>query len=118
MKTIMIGAQTIALAQNNIVLAGGFESMSNAPFLIRGARSGLTFGNQQLIDSLATDGLTDPYNNCAMGVCGERTADSMKITRELQDAYAIQSYEKSLAAAKLVDSVVKSLLLILPKAIQ
>ena len=100
MKTIMIGAQTIAIGQNNVVLAGGFESMSQAPYLIKGARAGLNFGNQQLIDSLATDGLTDPYNNCAMGVCGERTADSMKITRELQDAYAIQSYERTIASAK------------------
>jgi acetyl-CoA C-acetyltransferase len=100
MKTIMIGAQTIALGQNNTVLAGGFESMSNAPFLIKGARSGLGFGNQHLVDSLATDGLTDPYNNCAMGVCGERTADSMKISREVQDAYAIQSYERALASSK------------------
>lgn len=100
MKTIMIGAQTIALGHNNIVLAGGFESMSQAPYLVKGARAGLGFGNQQLIDSLATDGLTDPYNNCAMGVCGERTADSLKITRELQDAYAIQSYERAIASAK------------------
>lgn len=100
MKTVMIGAQTIALGHTNTVLTGGFESMSNAPYLIKGARGGLGFGNQQLIDSLATDGLTDPYNNVAMGVCGERTADSMKITRELQDAYAIQSYERALAAAK------------------
>lgn len=100
MKTIMLGAQSIAIGHNNTVLAGGFESMSQAPFLIKGARGGLTFGNQQLIDALATDGLTDPYNNCAMGVCGEKTADGMKITRELQDAYAIQSYERALAAAK------------------
>lgn len=100
MKTIMIGSQTIALGHNHVVLAGGFENMSQAPFLVKGVRAGLTFGNQQFIDSLATDGLTDPYNNCAMGVCGEKTADAMGITRELQDAYAILSYERAIAAAK------------------
>ena len=100
MKTITIGSQTIALGHNDIVLAGGFESMSNAPYLVKGARNGLGFGNQVLVDSLATDGLTDPYNSCAMGVCGEKTADSLKITRELQDAYAIQSYERAIAAGK------------------
>ncbi len=100
MKTIMIGSQTIALGHNNIVLAGGFENMSLAPFLVKGARAGLGFGNQTLVDSLATDGLTDPYNNCAMGVCAEKTADNLQITRVLQDAYAIQSYERAIAAAK------------------
>jgi acetyl-CoA C-acetyltransferase len=100
MKSLMIGAQSLSLGHNNVVLCGGFESMSQAPFLVKGVRSGLTFGNQQFIDSLATDGLTDPYNNCAMGVCGEKTADSMGITRELQDAYAIQSYERAINANK------------------
>lgn len=100
MKTIMIGAQSIQLGYNNTVLAGGFENMSQTPFLVKNARGGMPFGNQVLIDSLATDGLTDPYNNIAMGVCGEKTADAMKITRELQDAYAIQSYERAIAAAK------------------
>ena len=100
MKTIMIGSQSISVGQNHTVLAGGFECMSQAPFLVKGVRGGLPFGNQQFIDSLATDGLTDPYNSCAMGVCGEKTADAMGITRELQDAYAIMSYERALAAAK------------------
>ena len=100
LKAITIGATNIQIGYSNTVVAGGFESMSNAPFLIKGARQGITFGNQQLIDALAFDGLTDPYNSCAMGVCGEKTADQMKITREVQDAYAIQSYERTLAAAK------------------
>lgn len=100
LKTITIGATNIQAGYSNVVLAGGFESMSNAPFLIKGARQGLNFGNQQLIDSLAFDGLTDPYNSCAMGVCGEKTADNLKITREVQDAYAIQSYERTLTAAR------------------
>lgn len=100
LKAITIGATNIQAGYSNVVLAGGFESMSNAPFLIKGARQGLNFGNQQLIDTLAFDGLTDPYNNCAMGVCGEKTADNLKITREVQDAYAIQSYERALTAAR------------------
>jgi len=62
------------------------------------ARKGTPFGNQQLLDSIAFDGLTDAYNNCAMGVCAEKTAEEMNITRELQDAYCINSYERALSA--------------------
>lgn len=72
--------------------------MSNCPFYVQGARKGITFGNQQLLDSIAYDGLTDAYNNCAMGVCAEKTAEEMNITREIQDAYCINSYERALNA--------------------
>ena len=81
MKTITLGAQTILAGTNNTVIAGGFESMSNAPFYVMNARKGTPFGNQQLLDGIAYDGLTDAYNNCAMGVCAEKTAEEMGITR-------------------------------------
>jgi len=72
--------------------------MSNAPFYVMNARKGTPFGNQQLLDGIAYDGLTDAYNNCAMGVCAEKTAEEMGITREIQDAYCINSYEKTIKA--------------------
>ena len=81
MKTIMYGAQSIALNQSEVVLAGGFESMSNVPFYVTNHRKGFGFGDQKLIDGLAWDGLTDPYSNSAMGVCAEKTANDFKMTR-------------------------------------
>jgi len=98
MKTITLGAQTILAGTNNTVIAGGFESMSNAPFYVMNTRKGTPFGNQQLLDGIAYDGLTDAYNNCAMGVCAEKTAEEMGISRELQDAYCINSYQKTIKA--------------------
>merc|ERR1712167_35040 len=72
--------------------------MSLCPFYVMNARKGTPFGNQQLLDGIALDGLTDAYNNCAMGVCAEKTAEEMKITRELQDAYCIESYDRAIKA--------------------
>lgn len=98
MKAIMLGAQSIMLGQNDIVVACGAESMSNIPFYLMKARYGYKYGNGELIDGLTFDGLTDVYNHCAMGVCADNTAKEMNISRQEQDAYAIQSYQRSAAA--------------------
>jgi acetyl-CoA C-acetyltransferase len=98
MKAVMIGAQSIMLGQNDVVVAGGMESMSNIPYYLLKARTGYKFGNGELIDGLQFDGLTDVYNHCAMGVCADNTAKEMNISRHDQDAYAIESYKRSAAA--------------------
>jgi acetyl-CoA C-acetyltransferase len=95
MKAVMLGAQSIMLGQNDVVVAGGTESMSNIPYYLTKARYGYKYGNGELIDGLTFDGLTDVYNHCAMGVCADNTAREMKITREDQDEYAINSYKRS-----------------------
>lgn len=109
MKAIMVGAQSIMLGNNDVVVAGGMESMSNVPFYIPKARFGYKFGNGELIDGLSFDGLNDVYNHCAMGVCSDNTAKEMNISREAQDEYAINSYKRAAAAwasGKFKDEVV------------
>lgn len=95
MKAVMLGAQSIMLGQNDVVVAGGMESMSNIPYYLLKARTGYKFGNGELIDGLQYDGLTDVYNHCAMGVCADNTAKEMNISRQDQDNYAISSYKRS-----------------------
>jgi len=95
MKAVMTGAQSIMLSQNDVVIAGGTESMSNVPYYLLKARTGYKYGNSELIDGLQYDGLTDVYNHCAMGVCADNTAKEMNISRQDQDAYAISSYKRS-----------------------
>src|SRR5688572_8070394 len=109
MKAVMFGAQSIMLGHNDVVLAGGMESMSNIPYYLMKARTGYKYGNGELVDGLAYDGLTDAYNHCAMGVCADNTAKEMKISRQDQDNYAINSYKRSAAswsAGKFKDEVV------------
>jgi acetyl-CoA C-acetyltransferase len=98
MKAMMLGAQSIMLGQNDIVVAGGMESMSNTPYYLMKGRYGYKFGNGELVDGLSFDGLTDVYNHCAMGVCADNTAKEMKISRQEQDDYAIRSYQRTAAA--------------------
>jgi acetyl-CoA C-acetyltransferase len=98
MKSIIWGAQSIMLGQNNVVVAGGMESMSNIPYYLTKARTGYKYGNGELIDGLTQDGLTDAYNHCAMGVCADNTAKEHQLSRQDQDAYAIESYKRSAAA--------------------
>jgi acetyl-CoA C-acetyltransferase len=98
MKAIMLGAQSIMLGQNDVVLAGGMESMTNIPYYLMKARYGFKYGNGEVVDGLTHDGLTDVYNRCAMGVCADNTAKEMNISRADQDAYAISSYKRSAAA--------------------
>ncbi len=98
MKAIMLGAQSIMLGQNEVVVAAGAESMSNIPYYLLKARYGYKYGNGELLDGLTYDGLTDVYNRCAMGVCADNTAKEMNISRQDQDNYAINSYKRSAAA--------------------
>ena len=98
MKAIMLGAQSIMLGHNDIVVAGGTENMSNIPYYLLKARYGFKYGNGELIDGLSHDGLTDVYNHCAMGVCADNTAKEMNISRQDQDTYAINSYKRAAAA--------------------
>jgi acetyl-CoA C-acetyltransferase len=98
MKAVMLGAQSIMLGQNDVVIAGGTESMSNIPYYLLKARTGYKYGNGELIDGLQFDGLTDVYDQCAMGVCADNTAKEMNISRKDQDDYAIASYKRSAAA--------------------
>jgi acetyl-CoA C-acetyltransferase len=98
MKAIMLGAQSIMLGDNDVVVAGGMESMSNVPFYSDSLRWGNKYGNATMIDGLAKDGLTDVYNNYAMGNAAELCAKECNVSREDQDEFAIESYKRSQAA--------------------
>lgn len=98
MKAIAIAAQSIALGDAAVVIAGGMESMSNVPFYVDHLRWGNKYGNTSLTDGLAKDGLTDVYDGNAMGVAAELCARECNISREAQDAFAIESYKRSQAA--------------------
>jgi acetyl-CoA C-acetyltransferase len=98
MKAVVQGAQSIALGDVGIVVAGGMESMSNVPFYVEQLRWGNKYGNTSLVDGLAKDGLTDAYDGKAMGNAAELCATTCGISREEQDAFAIASYERSQAA--------------------
>lgn len=98
MKAIMQGAQSIMLGDNDIVVAGGMESMSNVPFYNESIRWGSKYGNVTVIDGLAKDGLTDVYHNYAMGNAAELCAKECNISRESQDEFAIESYKRSQAS--------------------
>jgi acetyl-CoA C-acetyltransferase len=98
MKAVMQGAQSILLGDNDVVVAGGMESMSNVPFYNDSIRWGSKFGNVTMVDGLAKDGLTDVYHNYAMGNAAELCAKECNISREDQDAFAIESYQRSQAA--------------------
>ncbi len=98
MKAIALAAQSIALGDADIVVAGGMESMSNVPFYSENLRWGNKYGNVTLVDGLAKDGLTDVYDGKAMGFAAELCAKECGITREEQDAFAIESYKRSQAA--------------------
>lgn len=94
-KAIMLAAQAIQLGQADVVVAGGMESMSNTPYYVPKARFGYKYGNAELVDGLARDGLVDVYDQCAMGVFADQTAQQYAISREEQDAYTIQSYQRA-----------------------
>ncbi len=97
MKAIMLGNDLIKAGSAAIVVAGGMESMTNAPHMVN-ARTGIRYGDGQLVDHMAWDGLTNPYDGKAMGVFGELCADKYHFTREEQDAYAIESVKRAQAA--------------------
>lgn len=109
MKAIMMGAQSIMCGDNDVVVAGGMESMSNVPFYSDNVRWGNKYGDVKMIDGLAKDGLTDVYNNYAMGNAAELCAKECNISREDQDAFAVESYKRSQAAwaaGKFADEVI------------
>lgn len=98
MKSIMLAAQSIALEDNEVVVAGGMENMSNVPYYLPQARTGYRLGDGKLVDGLVFDGLTDVYNQYHMGNAAELCAKECGFSREEQDAYAIESYKRSAAA--------------------
>lgn len=98
MKATMLGAQSIMLGDNDVVVVGGMENMSQAPYYLDKARTGYKYGNGILIDGLAKDGLHDVYNDYAMGNAAELCAREKNISREEQDAFAIESYKRSAKA--------------------
>ncbi len=95
MKAIMLGAQSIMLGDNDVVVAGGMENMSAVPYYLDKARNGYRLGHAQMIDGLVKDGLWDVYKDYHMGSAAELCATECKISREEQDAYAIESYKRS-----------------------
>jgi acetyl-CoA C-acetyltransferase len=99
-KAIMLAAQTIQLGQADVIVAGGMESMSNVPYYVPQARFGYKYGNAELVDGLARDGLVDVYDQCAMGVFADHTAREYSISRETQDAFTIQSYRRAEASTQ------------------
>ena len=98
MKAIMLGAQSIMNGDNEIVVAGGMESMSNIPYYVEKARTGLRLGHGQVTDGIIKDGLWDPYNNYHMGEAGELCSREYKVTREDQDKFAKESYTRTIKA--------------------
>ncbi|HEY3321565.1 MAG TPA: acetyl-CoA C-acetyltransferase [Planctomycetota bacterium] len=98
MQAVVLAAQSIKAGDNAVVLAGGAESMSNAPYLLRRARTGYTYGNGQLEDSLLTDGLLCCFEKCPMGTAAEHIARRFSITRQAADRYAFESHRRAVAA--------------------
>lgn len=98
LKAVMLAEQAIKSDDASLILAGGMESMSNAPFLLKGIREGIKFGHQNLYDSMLYDGLIDVYSNLHMGNCSEQVAKEKNISREEQDNFAIESYRRALNA--------------------
>ncbi len=103
MQAILDGARRIALAELDVVVAGGMESMSNAPYYLRGARSGLRMGHDKLEDGMILDGLWDPYGDFHMGSAGEKCAKKYELDRQAQDHFAIESYRRALGAQQAGD---------------
>src|SRR3989475_5190445 len=100
LKAVALAAQAIQTENSSIVVAGGMESMTNAPYLLPQARKGYRLGNAQIVDSMVNDGLWDIYNNYHMGITGENIAEKYGITREEQDQFALDSHRKALSAIK------------------
>ena len=100
LKAVGLAAQAVMLSESEIVVAGGMESMSNAPYLMKGARSGFRLGNAELLDAMIVDGLWDVYENFHMGQTGELVAEKYGITRQEQDQFALESHQKAVRAIK------------------
>src|SRR3982074_43032 len=100
LKAVALAAQAVQTGNSSVVVAGGMESMTNAPYLLPQARKGYRLGNAQVVDSMVHDGLWDVYNNYHMGLTGENVAEKYGITREEQDEFALNSHRKALSAIK------------------
>jgi acetyl-CoA C-acetyltransferase len=100
LKAVGLAAQAVALGESEIVVAGGMESMSNCPYLLKGARTGFRLGNQEVLDSMIVDGLWDVYENFHMGMTAELVAEKYKISRVEQDQYSLDSHRKAVRATK------------------
>src|SRR6202046_2646903 len=100
LKSVALAAQAVQTGNSSVVVAGGMESMTNAPYLLPQARKGYRLGNAQIVDSMVHDGLWDIYNDYHMGITGENVAEKYGITREEQDEFAVNSHRKALAAMK------------------
>jgi acetyl-CoA C-acetyltransferase len=100
LKAVMLAASQIAAGEYRVIVAGGMESMSNAPYLLRGLRQGLSLGEHSMEDANLTDGLVDAYGGGHMGLGGEKAAAKSGLSREDQDRFALRSYEKALAAQR------------------
>src|SRR5215469_9984275 len=100
LKAVALAAQAVETGNSSLVVAGGMESMTNAPYLLPQARKGYRLGNAQVIDSMVNDGLWDIYNDYHMGITGENVAEKYGITREEQDTFAVDSHRKAVAAIK------------------
>ena len=98
LKAVVLAAQAIRCGDAKVVVAGGMESMSNAPYLLRGARQGFRMGHQKVLDSMIHDGLWDAYNDFHMGMTGEVVAERYEVSREQQDEWALNSHRKAIAA--------------------
>ena len=99
LKSVMLAQQAIELGDAEIIIAGGQESMSNAPYLLNNARNGYRLGHGEIKDSIILDGLWDPYNNIHMGSCAESCARDFSFTREELDGFAVQSYKRAIEAS-------------------
>ena len=109
LEAIIQAARAVALGDAEVVVAGGMESMTNAPYLMPGARGGLRMGDKEIVDSMVHDGLWDVYNDKHMGSCAERGAEQYNLSREAQDEYATASYkraQKAMEDGSLADEVV------------
>src|SRR3982075_1212576 len=100
LKAVALAAQAVQTGNSSIVVAGGMESITNAPYLLPQARKGYRLGNAQIVDSMVNDGLWDIYNNYHMGITGENVAEKHGIKREEQDEFALNSHSKALSATK------------------
>ena len=100
LKTVMLAQQAIQCGHSDVIIAGGQESMSNAPYLLPNARAGYRLGNGELVDSMVKDGLWDVYNDIHMGSCAESCAKDFKFSREELDEFSINSYKKAIEAEK------------------
>src|SRR5213595_446156 len=100
LKAVGLAAQAIQTGNSTIVVAGGMESMTNAPYLLPQARKGYRLGDAQIVDSMVRDGLWDVYNDYHMGITGENVAEKYGITREEQDEFAVNSHRKAVSATR------------------